>query len=151
MGGYVLHNHPTVPRGQMRGRGVTQMTTTLNNSYLVIVSTQGEGVKIAQNSVVVVCTRTHPQVNRNQLQFRFECYTFYLLIFNNTSKLIIIKYHKKFVIGGNFEPVLDPITPMSCDQNVIFLLKYFVIIIQRSQQKKKIINISGTYIDNHFI
>ena len=27
------------PRGQMRGRGVAQMTTTLNNSYLVKVST----------------------------------------------------------------------------------------------------------------
>ena len=32
------------------------MTTTLNNSYLVKVSTKGEGVKIAQNSVHVVCT-----------------------------------------------------------------------------------------------
>ena len=27
------------PRGQTRGRGVVQMTTTLNNSYLVKVST----------------------------------------------------------------------------------------------------------------
>ena len=34
------------------------MTTTLNNSYLVKVSTQGGGgVKIAQNSVHVVCTQ----------------------------------------------------------------------------------------------
>ena len=31
------------PRGQTRGRGVAQMTTTLNNSYLVKVSTWGEG------------------------------------------------------------------------------------------------------------
>ena len=39
------------------GMGVAQMTTTLNNSYLVKVSTQGGGgVKIAQNSVHVVCT-----------------------------------------------------------------------------------------------
>ena len=28
------------------GRGVALMTTTLNNSYLVKVSTQGEGVKL---------------------------------------------------------------------------------------------------------
>ena len=34
------------PRGQMRGEGVAQMTTTL----------RGRGVKIAQNSVHVVCT-----------------------------------------------------------------------------------------------
>ena len=51
------------PRGQTTrtnegGGGVAQMTTTLNNSYLVKVSTKGgEGVKIAQNSVHVVCTR----------------------------------------------------------------------------------------------
>ena len=32
------------------------MTTILNNSYLVKVSTKGEGVKLAQNSVHVVCT-----------------------------------------------------------------------------------------------
>ena len=38
--------------------GVAQMTTTLNNSYVVFKSVQiGEGVKIAQNSVDVVCTR----------------------------------------------------------------------------------------------
>ena len=46
------------PRGQTRGEGeFAQMTTTLNNSYLVKVSTWGRGVKIAQNSVHVVCTR----------------------------------------------------------------------------------------------
>ena len=31
------------PRGQTRGRGVAQMTTTLNNGYLVKVSTNGGG------------------------------------------------------------------------------------------------------------
>ena len=44
------------PRGQTRG--VAQMITTINNSYLVKVSKWGEGVKIAQNFVHVVCT--HP-------------------------------------------------------------------------------------------
>ena len=48
-------------RGQVRGnrgRGVAQMTTTLNNSYLQVkVSTKGEGVKIVQNFVHVVYTR----------------------------------------------------------------------------------------------
>ena len=39
------------------GEGVAQMTTTLNNSYLEKVSTWGEGFKIAQNSVHVVCTQ----------------------------------------------------------------------------------------------
>ena len=33
------------------------MTATLNNSYLVKVSTLERGVKIAQNSVHVVCSR----------------------------------------------------------------------------------------------
>ena len=41
------------------------MTTTLNNSYLVKVSTKGgEGVKIAQNSVHVVYT--HPLYGRSK-------------------------------------------------------------------------------------
>ena len=43
------------PREQMRG--VAQMTTILNNIYLVKVSTVREGVKIAQNSVHMVCIR----------------------------------------------------------------------------------------------
>ena len=37
------------------------MTTTFNNSYLLKVSTEGEGVKIVQNSVHVVCTRPQHQ------------------------------------------------------------------------------------------
>ena len=40
------------------GEGVSQMTTTLNNCYLIKVTTWGEEVKIAQNSVHVVCTRS---------------------------------------------------------------------------------------------
>ena len=41
-------NHPRV---------VTQMTKIIKNCYFVKVSTWGEGVKIAQNSIHVVCTR----------------------------------------------------------------------------------------------
>ena len=39
--------------------GVAQMTTTLNNTYLVKCPHRGRGSKIAQNSVHVVCTRPH--------------------------------------------------------------------------------------------
>ena len=41
------------------GEGVAQMTATLNNSYVFSKSVHigGRGVKIAQNSVHVVCTR----------------------------------------------------------------------------------------------
>ena len=43
-----------------RGEGVAQMTTIHNNCYLVKVSTyERKGVKIAQNSVTMVCTRPY--------------------------------------------------------------------------------------------
>ena len=45
------------PRRQVRGRGVAQMSTLLDKSYLVKVSTKGEGVKKAPTSVYVVCTQ----------------------------------------------------------------------------------------------
>ena len=47
------------PRGQMKGRDFAHMTKIFDNSYLVkIVFIEGKGIKIAQNSVLVVCTRT---------------------------------------------------------------------------------------------
>ena len=46
------------PRRQVRGRGVAQMSTLLNKSYLVKVSTKEEGgSKMPPNSVYVVCTQ----------------------------------------------------------------------------------------------
>ena len=48
------------PRRQVKGEGVAQMSTLLNKSYLVKVSTKGGGgVKNAPNSVYVVCTQPH--------------------------------------------------------------------------------------------
>ena len=46
------------PRRQVRGEGVAQMSTVLNKSYMVKVSTKGGGgVKNAPNSVYMVCTQ----------------------------------------------------------------------------------------------
>ena len=45
------------PRRQVKGEGVAQMSTLLNKSYLVKVSTKGEGGQNAPNSVYMVCTQ----------------------------------------------------------------------------------------------
>ena len=54
------------------GEGVAQMTTTLNKSYLVKVFTWGRGVKIAQNSVHVVCTRPLVVYVRTKVDFIYD-------------------------------------------------------------------------------
>ena len=49
--------HINHARRHVRGEGVAEMSTFLNNGYIVKVSTKGGGVKNTPNSVYVVCTR----------------------------------------------------------------------------------------------
>ena len=53
----VLEKHNTNHVDKWGGRGVAQMSTLLNKSYIVKVSTKGGRIKNVPNSVYVVCTQ----------------------------------------------------------------------------------------------